>query len=98
MEASLTRVKERLEKETAAHLEMKARVSELEDRNIQLEHQANCERGERHRLEQLVSSGSSPDDAKVTLLLNRPRIWVPNMGLIENIKLKKIILSGPWLE
>lgn len=65
MEASLTRVKERLEKETAAHLEMKARVSELEDRNIQLEHQANCERGERHRLEQLVSSGSLPDDAKV---------------------------------
>lgn len=69
MEASLTRVKERLEKETAAHLEMKARVSELEDRNIQLEHQANCERGERHRLEQLVSSGSLPDDAKVTALL-----------------------------
>lgn len=29
-----------------------------------LDRQVNCERGERHRLERLVSSGSLPDDAK----------------------------------
>jgi len=66
MEASLARVKERLEKETAAHLETRQRVSELEDRTQELDHQINCERGERHRLEQLVTSGNIPDDAKVS--------------------------------
>ncbi|KAJ4426490.1 hypothetical protein ANN_27304 [Periplaneta americana] len=64
IETNLTRVKERLEKETAAHLETKQRVSELEYRASELDRQVNCERGERHRLERLVSSGSLPDDAK----------------------------------
>ncbi|XP_049795298.1 disheveled-associated activator of morphogenesis 1 [Schistocerca nitens] len=65
METNLQRVKERLEKETAAHLEMKQRCLELEDRACELDRQVASERGERHRLEQLVSSGSLPDDAKV---------------------------------
>ena len=65
METNLTRVKERLEKETAAHLETKQRISELEYHASELDRQVNCERGERHRLERLVSSGSLPDDAKV---------------------------------
>lgn len=64
METNLTRVKERLEKETAAHLETKQRISELEYHASELDRQVNCERGERHRLERLVSSGSLPDDAK----------------------------------
>jgi dishevelled associated activator of morphogenesis len=68
METNLTRVKERLEKETAAHLETKQRVSELEYRASELDRQVNCERGERHRLERLVSSGSLPDDTKVNRL------------------------------
>jgi dishevelled associated activator of morphogenesis len=68
METNLTRVKERLEKETAAHLEIKQRVSELEYRASELDRQVNCERGERHRLERLVSSGSLPDDTKVNRL------------------------------
>jgi dishevelled associated activator of morphogenesis len=68
METNLTRVKERLEKETAAHLETKQRVSELEYRASELDRQVNCERGERHRLERLVSSGSLPDDTKVKWL------------------------------
>ncbi|KAK7601114.1 hypothetical protein V9T40_008555 [Parthenolecanium corni] len=65
MEASLQRVKERLEKETAAHLEAKQKISELEDRTSELEHRASCEQVERKRLETLLSSGSLPDDAKV---------------------------------
>ncbi|XP_063226391.1 disheveled-associated activator of morphogenesis 1 isoform X2 [Bacillus rossius redtenbacheri] len=64
IETTLGRVKERLEKETAGHLETRQRVSELEYRASELDHLVSCERGERHRLERLVSSGSLPDDAK----------------------------------
>lgn len=67
IEASLCRVKERLEKETAAHLESRQRISELEDKTSDLEHRVNCEESERRRLETLLSSGSLPDDAKVFL-------------------------------
>uniref|UniRef100_A0A1B6C417 FH2 domain-containing protein n=1 Tax=Clastoptera arizonana TaxID=38151 RepID=A0A1B6C417_9HEMI len=66
IESVLTRVKERLEKETAAHLESRQRVSELEDKTSDLEHRANCEESERRRLESLLSSGSLPDDAKMS--------------------------------
>ncbi|VEN48316.1 unnamed protein product [Callosobruchus maculatus] len=64
LETSLSRIKERLEKETSLHIETKQRLSELEYRAADLDRQVNCERGERHRLERLVSSGSIPDDAK----------------------------------
>ncbi|KRT81519.1 hypothetical protein AMK59_5568, partial [Oryctes borbonicus] len=64
-ESSLARIKERLEKETAAHIETKQRLGEIEYRAADLDRQISCERGERHRLEQLVNSGSIPDDAKV---------------------------------
>lgn len=37
----------------------------MEYRAADLDRQVNCERGERHRLERIVSSGSLPDDAKV---------------------------------
>lgn len=67
MEASLMRVKERLEKETTAHLEARQKISQLEDRTSDLEHRINCEEGERLRLERLLSSGSLPDDAKVDM-------------------------------
>ncbi len=66
MEASLQRVKERLEKETAAHLEARQKISELEDRTSELEHRASYEQVERKRLETLLSSGSLPDDAKAS--------------------------------
>lgn len=65
IEASLQRVKERLEKETAAHLEARQKISELEDRTSELEHRATYEQDERKRLETLLSCGSLPDDAKV---------------------------------
>ncbi|XP_049825993.1 disheveled-associated activator of morphogenesis 1 isoform X2 [Aethina tumida] len=65
IESSLSRIKERLEKETAAHIETRQRMSELEYRAAELDRQINCERGERFRLERLVSSGNIPDDAKV---------------------------------
>ncbi|XP_065208750.1 disheveled-associated activator of morphogenesis 1 isoform X3 [Planococcus citri] len=65
IEASLQRVKERLEKETAAHLEARQKISELEDRTSELEHRATYEQDERKRLETLLNSGSLPDDAKV---------------------------------
>ncbi|KAK9728732.1 Diaphanous FH3 Domain [Popillia japonica] len=65
IESSLSRIKERLEKETACHIETKQRLGELEYRAADLDRQISCERGERHRLEQLVNSGSIPDDAKV---------------------------------
>lgn len=65
IEVNLTRIKERLEKETASHIETRQRLSELEYRAADLDRQITCERGERHRLEQLVNSGSIPDDAKV---------------------------------
>lgn len=64
-ETSLLRIKERLEKETSTHIETRQRLSEIEYRAAELERQVNCERGERHRLERLVSSGNIPDDAKV---------------------------------
>lgn len=67
MESSLIRVKERLEKETAAHIETKQRIGELEYRTADLDRQVSCERGERHRLERIVNSGSIPDDAKIGL-------------------------------
>lgn len=68
LESSLGRIKERLEKETAAHIETKQRMGELEYRAADLDRQVTCERGERRRLESLVSSGSIPDDAKVISL------------------------------
>lgn len=64
-ESSLMRIKERLEKETAAHIETRQRLGELEYRAADLDRQISCERGERFRLEQIVSSGSIPDDQKV---------------------------------
>lgn len=67
IEASLLRVKERLEKETAAHLEARQKISILEDKAGELEHRASYEENERKRLETLLSSGSLPDDAKVTV-------------------------------
>lgn len=65
LETNLSRIKERLEKETAQHIETKQRMGELEYRAADLDRQISCERGERHRLERLVTTGSIPDDAKV---------------------------------
>ncbi|XP_044748082.1 disheveled-associated activator of morphogenesis 1 isoform X1 [Coccinella septempunctata] len=65
IESSLARIKDRLEKETATHIETRQRLSEMEYRTAELERQVLCERGERHRLEQLVTTGSIADDAKL---------------------------------
>lgn len=59
-------MKERLEKETAAHLEARQKISELEDRTSELEHRATYEQDERKRLETLI--GNLPDDAKVRFI------------------------------
>lgn len=49
------------------HIETKQRISELQDNLETLSRQINNEKSERKRLEQLVASGSLPDDAKATL-------------------------------
>ncbi|XP_072386147.1 disheveled-associated activator of morphogenesis 1 isoform X1 [Diabrotica undecimpunctata] len=68
LETSLSRIKERLEKETSSHIETRQRLSELEYKAADLDRQVLSERGERHRLELLVNSGSIPDDAKAISL------------------------------
>ena len=64
LESSLVRVKERLEKETGSHMDTKQRLGEIEYIVADLDRQVSCEREERHRLEQLMNSGSIPDDTK----------------------------------
>lgn len=58
-----------MEKETAAHIEARQRVSALEDRTSELEDRLALEERERRRLEALLSEGSLPDDAKVGSLV-----------------------------
>lgn len=65
MEASISRVKERLEKEISIHLETKQKISELEDTTSELQHRISYEQAERRKLEAMLSNGSLPDDAKV---------------------------------
>lgn len=85
-DASLARFKERLEKETAAHIETRQRVSELEYKTTELDRMVNAERCERHRLEQLVNSGSIPDDAKAIGL---------NISSDKEFKPTEIVLPPP---
>lgn len=72
MEASISRVKERLEKEISIHLETKQKVSELEDTTSELQHRVLYEQAERRKLEALLSNGSLPDDAKVNFTASMP--------------------------
>lgn len=65
MEASISRVKERLEKEISIHLETKQKISELEDTTSELQHRITYEQEQRRKLEAMVTNGSLPDDAKV---------------------------------
>ncbi|XP_060843196.1 disheveled-associated activator of morphogenesis 1 isoform X2 [Rhopalosiphum padi] len=65
MEASILRIKERLEKEISIHLETKQKISELEDTSSELQHRIAYEQGERRKLEAMLNNGSLPDDAKV---------------------------------
>ncbi|XP_018324678.1 disheveled-associated activator of morphogenesis 1 isoform X2 [Agrilus planipennis] len=83
IESSLTRIKERLEKETAAHMEIRQKFEELEYRAADLDRQISCERGERYRLEKIVTSGSIPDDAKMIGLQNGT-IEVNGLGYKED--------------
>ncbi|XP_050677669.1 disheveled-associated activator of morphogenesis 1 isoform X2 [Leptidea sinapis] len=68
LEGMVGRMKERLERETAAHMECTERARASACRAHQLEQQLNQERAERARFEKLVSEGSIPDDAKVSNL------------------------------
>ncbi|XP_061377026.1 disheveled-associated activator of morphogenesis 1 isoform X2 [Danaus plexippus] len=68
LEGVVSRLKERLERETAAHMECTERARASACRAHQLEQQLNQERAERVRFEKLVSEGSIPDDAKVSNL------------------------------
>ncbi|GBP65290.1 Disheveled-associated activator of morphogenesis 2 [Eumeta japonica] len=68
LEARMSRLKERLERETAAHMESAERGRAAAARAHQLEQQLNQERSERARYEKLISEGSIPDDAKVSNL------------------------------
>ncbi|KAJ2951435.1 hypothetical protein O0L34_g13588 [Tuta absoluta] len=68
LEGVVARLKERLEKETAAHMESQERMRAAAYRANQLDQQLTQERAERARFEKLVSEGSIPDDAKVSNL------------------------------
>ncbi|KAF9793726.1 hypothetical protein SFRURICE_003550, partial [Spodoptera frugiperda] len=68
LEGVVSRLKERLERETAAHMECTERARAAATRAHSLEQQLNQERAERARFEKLVSEGSIPDDAKVSNL------------------------------
>ncbi|KAJ0176247.1 hypothetical protein K1T71_008421 [Dendrolimus kikuchii] len=68
LEGVVGRLKERLERETAAHMECTERARASACRAHQLEQQLNQERAERARFEKLVTEGSIPDDAKVSNL------------------------------
>ncbi|XP_045532895.1 disheveled-associated activator of morphogenesis 1 isoform X2 [Pieris brassicae] len=68
LEGVVCRLKDRLERETAAHMECTERARASACRAHQLEQQLNQERTERARFEKLVSEGSIPDDAKVSNL------------------------------
>lgn len=68
LEGVVSRLKERLERETAAHMECTERARAAATRAHHLEQQLNQERSERARFEKLVSEGSIPDDAKVSNL------------------------------
>lgn len=75
MEASISRIKERLEKEISIHLETKQKVSELEDTTSELNHRISYEQAERRKLEALLNNESLPDDAKVNL--SAPSMPIP---------------------
>ncbi|GLH09544.1 Disheveled-associated activator of morphogenesis 2, partial [Gryllus bimaculatus] len=67
LDQSVRRVKERLEKETAAHLESKQRLAELEHQASELSMRVEAESSERMRLERLVATGCLPDDTKTRI-------------------------------
>ncbi|XP_050057795.1 disheveled-associated activator of morphogenesis 1-like isoform X3 [Aphis gossypii] len=67
MEASILRIKERLEKEISIDLETKQKISELEDTSSELQHRIAYEQGEMRKLEAMLNNGSLPDDAKVNI-------------------------------
>ncbi|XP_060804115.1 disheveled-associated activator of morphogenesis 1 [Amyelois transitella] len=68
LESAVSRLKERLERETAAHMDSEERARGAAARAHALQLQLNQERTERARFEKLVSEGSIPDDAKVSNL------------------------------
>jgi len=75
MEASISRIKERLEKEISIHLETKQKVSELEDTSSELQHRITYEQAERRKLEAMLTNGSLSDDAKVNF--SAPPMSIP---------------------
>lgn len=65
LETNLTRMRERLEKESANHTQAVQRALNAEMRAEELQHRYAQEHQERVRLERLVTEGSIPDDQKV---------------------------------
>ncbi|XP_078314875.1 disheveled-associated activator of morphogenesis 1-like isoform X2 [Crassostrea virginica] len=64
---TVTRMKAKLDQETAAQTELKMKINELNLQIQNLSSQLSSERGERQKLTHLVQTGSLPDDAKVGL-------------------------------
>ena len=58
-------MKEKLEKETAGHLEARQRLGAIEDKVLELEDKLQIEVRERRKMEALLSEGCIPDDTKV---------------------------------
>lgn len=66
LETSLTRMRERLEKESANHSQTVQRALNAEIKVEDLQHKFAQEQHERVRLERLVTEGSIPDDQKIS--------------------------------
>ncbi|ELT93552.1 hypothetical protein CAPTEDRAFT_175180 [Capitella teleta] len=62
--ATLTKIKAKLDKETAGHIDTKAHINDLNQQLSDLSQLVDMERAERLRLEHAVKTGSLPDDAK----------------------------------
>ncbi|KAK2706666.1 hypothetical protein QYM36_014640 [Artemia franciscana] len=67
IENTLSRVKEKLERETRGHLEFKQKAGELEYRLNEINEQLGTERNRVQRLEHIISTGNISDDAKSVL-------------------------------
>ncbi|XP_037934330.1 disheveled-associated activator of morphogenesis 1 isoform X2 [Teleopsis dalmanni] len=69
LETGLSRIRERLEKESAYHSQAVQRAQIAEMKSEELQHRLINEQQERARLERLVTEGSIPDDQKVAGLI-----------------------------
>lgn len=92
LETSLTRMRERLEKESANHSQTVQRALNAEMKVEDLQHKFAQEQHERMRLERLVSEGSIPDDQKISGLSGTNNCAVTP---VSSVATQQIATSAP---